>query len=714
MRKYVKTPTVYQMEAAECGAASLAMVFSFFGKHFSMEQLRAETGVSRDGCNAGNLFRVAEKYGLECHGYKKKAESLSKLKPPCILYWEFNHFVVFEGFRGGYVYINDPAYGRRRLTKKELKQGYAGAVLTFKKTTSFRKTERRGSLYGIVKNRIADQWDMMLRVFGVSLLMMFPGVLSVVLVQQFIDRVMIQGQTEVHAYILGAMAVVLLVYLILMGYRDCMQEKLEKRAMLFSLRGLLDKLLRLPISFFEQRYPGDLSVRIENHSKVNRYLMKDFMENVQMILHSVFYLILIFIYHPVLGGTVLCSACLSVAVLKGYEAVASNVAVLVQQETGKLAGMIGAGVRMKMTLKVSGAETAYLKKLKEQQKRKDKREQSLHFCRNVADVMTELIKWVTIAVLFAVGNRQIVQGNLSLGMLAAVVLLYLAFDKPVQMVARKLDHIQRAKAEIMREEDIYRHPFDDTLNKQNRKKNITEKLDGAIELRNVSFRYSNLQKPVLKHISFRMECGLRYALVGPSGAGKSTLLNVMNGLYLPEEGTVFLDGTDRNRIPKEVRTASVSNVSSNGVFFDGSIRENLTMWNPNISESDLVWAAKDACIHDEIVNKPGAYEYRLTEDASNLSGGQRQRLEIARALATNPSILILDEATSALDPMVEKRIMDNIKRRGCTCIIAAQRLSAVRDCDRILVLKGGNLVQDGTHEELMLQEGIYRTLVNSK
>ena len=714
MKKYVKTPTVYQMEAAECGAASLAMVFSFFGRHFSMEQLRAETGVSRDGCNAGNLFRTAKKYGLECHGYKKPVEALSKLNPPCILHWEFNHFVVLEGFRGRYAYINDPAYGRRRLTKEELKQGYSGAVLTFKKTSSFCKTEERGGWCRITKNRVADQWDIMLRVFGISLLMMFPGVLSVVLIQQFIDRVMIHGQSEICNYIFGAMAVVLLVYLILIIYRNVLQEKLEKRALLFSLHSMLDKLLRLPISFFEQRYPGDISVRIENHAKVNHYLVKDFMENVQMILHSVFYLILIFLYHPLLGGTVLCSACLSAAVLRRYEAEASNMAVLVQQETGKLAGMIGAGVRMKMTLTVSGAEQSYLKKLKEQQKRKDKREQRLHFYRNVADVVTELIKWVTIAVLFALGNRQIVQGNLSLGMLVAVVLLYLAFVRPVQKIAVGLDHMQRVKAEVMREEDIYKYPSDEKTEKRNKEKSMAEKLDGAIELRNVSFGYDSLHKPVLKHISFRMECGLRYALVGPSGAGKSTLLNVVSGLYLPTEGTVFFDGTDRSRIPKEVRTASLSAVSSNGVFFDGSIRENLTMWNPNISDSDLVRAAKDACIHEEIVNKPGAYEFRLAEDASNLSGGQRQRLEIARALVTNPSILILDEATSALDSMVEKQIMDNIKRRGCTCIIAAQRLSAVRDCDRILVLEGGKLVQDGTHEELILQEGIYRTLVNSK
>jgi len=242
---------------------------------------------------------------------------------------------------------------------------------------------------------------------------------------------------------------------------------------------------------------------------------------------------------------------------------------------------------------------------------------------------------------------------------------------------------------------------------------MTMKLEGCVELDNISFGYGILEPPLVENFHFRLSSGKSIAFVGASGSGKSTVSKIISGLYQPWSGKVSMDGVPVKNIPKEILSSSISTVSQEITLFSGTIKENLTMWNKSVMDADMVKAAKDACIHDVITSKPGAYDYRLKEGGSNLSGGQRQRLEIARALVTNPSILIMDEATSALDPVVEKEIIDNIKRRGCTCVIVAHRLSAIRDCDEIIVMDRGKIVQRGNHEELAQVEGHYQRLIQN-
>lgn len=269
------------------------------------------------------------------------------------------------------------------------------------------------------------------------------------------------------------------------------------------------------------------------------------------------------------------------------------------------------------------------------------------------------------------------------------------------------------KADMSRVEDIMRYEQDGKFEEAEEKIPMTAKLTGEVELRDVSFGYNILERPLVENFNFHLKSGSSIAFVGSSGCGKSTVSKIVSGLYLPWSGNVFMDGMSLKQIPKEILSCSVSTVSQDITLFSGTIRDNLTMWSSSVLEEDMIRAAKDACIHDIITKKPGAYEYELTEGGSNLSGGQRQRLEIARALVTNPTILIMDEATSALDPLVEKEIVDNIKRRGCTCVIVAHRLSAIRDCDEIIVMDRGKIVQRGTHEELKTQEGHYQRLIQN-
>lgn len=706
MKTYVKTPVVYQTEAAECGAASLAMVFSFFGHYVPMEQLREETGVSRDGCNAANLCRVAEKYGLESHGYKKSVQGLRTLKLPCILYWEQNHFVVLEGFKGKRVYINDPAYGRRRLTKEEFKEGYAGIVLTFRKTEQFQKVGRPAGIRHVIKSRAESQKEWLAVLTGLCFLENFPMIAGILMFQLLMDEVILPKDTKLLFPLLFGMVINFLAYLLLSYGNRVLEKRIFKKAKLLSLRNLLKKLLHLPMLFFEQRYPDDLAVRVENHGKVSRLILKDCFGIVQRSFASLFYLLLIFLYSPLL-------ALESLVVLAGalllfriqYEPLAEQ-SVRVQLETGKLANMLGTGLRLQETLKIAGVETEYLRKLRGQEKRKKAAEKILNCLQKRLWVLLHVMLLLGIVILSFAGSFRIGEGTLSTGMLFATVLFYINLFRPVLYMAGRVESMGKAKADAVREEDILAYPEERGIAKQ-KKKNIMEKLDGALEVRNLSFGYNRLQTAVLSDVSVSIGCGERIAFIGTSGAGKSTLLKLLGGMYKPWDGVVLYDGTELEKIPKEVRNASISMVHPKGMFFAASIRENITMWNPNITENAWREAAKDACIHEDITAKSGGYEFPLEENGTNVSGGQRQRIAIARALATNPSVLILDDATGALDPLVEKRILDNIKRRGCTCLIAAQRLSTIRDCDRVFWMENGKIVRQVTQEELLLADGIY-------
>lgn len=713
MGNYAKTPTIYQMEATECGAASLSMIFSYFGKNLPLEQMRIETGVSRDGCNAGNIMRCAKKYGLACRGYRKEPSALRELQPPCIIHWNFNHFVVFEGFKGKYAYINDPAMGRRKLTAEELDESFTGVVLTFEKTDSFVKEKKKNTMTDFIKHRLDGQYNTLFRLFFVGLLLVFPGLLFPVLSQVFMDDVLIGGNTAWFMKLVLFMCATVMLQAGLTVYRNVVLTKLQKKMVLLSAREFLHNMFRLPVSFFDQRYVGDLSGRVRNNANVSVFLAGELAETVLNIFVSVFYLALLIFYSPVLTLIAVSTVIVNLAVVKITSEMLSGISIKLQQDSGKLAGAVCAGLSITSTLKASGAENEYVGRILGYNAKTICTEQKLNKIQQIINAVPDAVKMLGDVLILIVGGMIVINGKMTIGMLVAFVALFGSFAEPVDALVGFVKNIQTTKADISRVEDIMKYPVDEKFDSSAEKKKMRTKLEGSVELENVDFGYSRLKEPIVSDFSFKVECGSSVAFVGSSGCGKSTVSKVVSGLYKPWEGRVLFDGIPTEEIPNEVMNASVSTVSQNITLFSGTIRDNLTMWNSGISESDMIAAAKDACIHDVISQKPGAYDYKLSEGASNLSGGQRQRLEIARALATNPTVLIMDEATSALDPLVEKKIMDNIKRRGCTCIIVAHRLSAIRDCDQIVVMDRGRIVQRGSHDELSRLDGHYKRFISN-
>ena len=711
-KTYVKTPTIYQMEATECGAASLAMILAYYGRIVPLEQMRIDTGVSRDGCNARNILRAARKYGLTCKGWSKSLEDMLKLKTPCILHWNFNHFVVFEGIKGGCPYINDPAVGRRKLTMQELDECFTGIVLTFEKGEEFKKGGKRAGIGAFARKRLQGQVPVLALLIVFGLLLVVPGLVIPVFSQVFIDDILLGGSTEWTTALLTAMAGTVLLQALLTAYKYHVLHRLQNKMALMSVHEFLSRLFRLPLSFFDQRFAGDLSQRVENNNNVSTFLAGDLADTALSIFVAVFYLILMLLYSPLLTMVGVAGVALNLCAAYFGGRYLAGKTMKMQQDQGKMVGAVYSGLTISDTLKASGTENEYAGRVLGYYAKSISLEQSLGKVQEFLNALPRAVQEVSRILVLMVGSLLVIQGRLTPGMLTAFTSLLSSFTEPINKLITFVQKIQTTKADMNRVQDIEHYQIDPRFDRIEEAP-LETRLNGKVELQNVSFGYSRLEPPLIENFSFILQSGRSIAFVGASGCGKSTVSKIISGLYLPWEGSVLFDGVPLQKIPRKILACSVATVSQNITLFSGTIRENLTMWNPYVMEQDIVSAAKDACIHEAITRLPGAYDYNLTEGGGNLSGGQRQRLEIARALVANPSILILDEATSALDPITEKEIMNNIKRRGCTCVIVAHRLSAIRDCDQIIVMEHGKIVQRGTHEELKNQDGHYQRLIQN-
>ena len=709
-KRYAKTPTVFQMEATECAAAALTMVLAYFGRQVTLEQMRIECGVSRDGSSAKNIMRAGKRFGLEVHAYRKDIEGLLSLPVPCIIHWNFHHFVVWEGVKGKYCYINDPAAGRRKLSMDVIDSCFTGVVLTFKKTSDFMPSVSKKTFSSFIRENLRKEKQEVAALMVTGLLLVFPGMLVSVFSQIFVDGILVEENYNWFTGLIGAMIFTMIFRFALSFYRQMLLLRLQNKMTLSSAHAFLDHFFKLPISFFEQRSSGDLSKRVENNNNVNIFLTGDVAENILNVMVSIFYLIILLLYSPLLTAVGVGIVALNLLIMHLGAASLGDLSLKFKQDEGKMLGSLFAGILVSGSLKASGTEAEYASRLQGYYAKSIETEQKIGKRQEILDAIPEVAEQVTSVVILILGGILVIRGEITEGVLVAFNSLLAAFMLPINELAGFAARLQGAGADARRVEDVMSYREDPAF-EGSEKEDMGKKLEGRVSLRSVSFGYSALEQPLIKDFGFDLDPGSSIAIVGESGSGKSTVSKLISGLYRQWSGEILFDGVKRERIPEEVLSSSISVVSQNITLFSGSIRDNLTMWDRSVSETDVIRAAKDACIHDIITLRPAAYDYPVAEEGENFSGGQRQRLEIARALAKNPSILIMDEATSALDPITEKQILDNIKRRGCTCIMVAHRLSAIRDCDEILVMEKGSIVQRGRHEDLIKEEGCYRQLV---
>ncbi|MEM7114703.1 MAG: NHLP family bacteriocin export ABC transporter peptidase/permease/ATPase subunit [Chloroflexota bacterium] len=726
-KRRVKTPTVLQMEATECGAASLGIVLGYFGRIVPLEELREQCGVSRDGSKAINVVKAARKYGLTTRAFKKQPESLRTMAFPQIVFWNFNHFLVVEGFKGDTVYLNDPASGPRTVTFEEFDHAFTGVVVTFEPNESFVKTGQKPSLLKALWQRLAGSQMGLLFVVLAGLGLVIPGLMVPVFSRIFVDNVLIRGLDGWLGPLLLGMGLTTVITAVLTWLREYYLLRLEMKLSLSMSTQFLWHILRLPIVFFNQRYAGEIGSRVTLNDKVAQLLSGELATTVVNIITVIFFVGLMFWYDVVLTVIGVSLVILNIVALRYVSRRRVDGSQRLLNELGKLMGAGIGGLQTIETIKASGAESDFFARWSGYQAKVINAEQELGQYTELLSAVPPLLTTLNSIAVLAVGGLRVIDGAMTVGTLVAFQALMISFITPFNRLVELGSTLQEIEGDMSRIDDVLRYKLDKqfvapapSLPEDGKAASAPPlaggeggKLPGHIELKNVTFGYSRLDPPLIEDLNLTLRPGSRVALVGGTGSGKSTVARLVAGLYEVWSGEILFNGFSHSQLPRDLLTNSLSMVDQDIFLFEDSVHNNLTLWDDTILDSTIRQAARDAQIHNVISARGGGYESLVAEGGQNFSGGERQRLEIARALVGNPTILILDEATSALDPLLEQTIDENIRRRGCTTIIVAHRLSTIRDCDEIIVLERGKVVQRGTHDEMVHQDGRYATLIQS-
>lgn len=710
-----KTPTFLQMEAVECGAASLGIILSYYGLYRPLEELRLQCGVSRDGSNARSIVEAARHYNMETRGFRCKPENLASQRMPLILHWDFSHFLVLEGIKGGYAYLNDPASGHRKVSMDELGGSFTGVTLSLTPGGDFQKGGKKYSVAADVARRLMTEKSALFFVLFVGLLMIVPGLAQPVFTQIFIDEILPMTHRDWLFNLLLAMGTVCCLDVLLNFLRALCLAKWQTKLTIADSSSFFMHIIRLPVAFFQQRYSGEVAMRVGFNEQVANVLTGEAATALLDLMVAVFYLLLLFQYSvrlTVIGATI---SLMNLALMYLMRKRLLEISMKVQQNAGKTMGTAVGGIQLIETLKANGNEADFFSKWAGHNAQLTQGRLEMGLVSQVTVIGPALLNAVNTALIMIMGGFQIMDGVMSAGIFMAFRGLMGNFQAPLGKLMNLGNSLRQTEMQMQRLNDVLRYDIDSVFYPAQPPKPIKRrKLSGLVEMRDVAFGYSPLKAPLIENFSLTLEPGKWVALVGGSGSGKSTVARVVSGLQREWSGKILFDGMERAEIPNDVIVNSIAAVDQEIFLFSGTVKDNLSLFSSAIPRTDIVTAAIDAAIHDDITRLEGGYDHKTKEGGANFSGGQRQRLEIARALSCNPSILIFDEATSALDPITEEAIITNIRRRGCACLMVAHRLSAFRDCDEIIVMEYGKIAQRGTHKQMLAAGGLYKALVTQQ
>ena len=708
-----RVPVVMQLEALECGAACLAMVLAYYGKWLPLEQVRVDCGVSRDGSNARNILQAARGYGLDARGFKMELSAIRESGSfPCIIHWNFNHFVVLCGFRGRYAYLNDPARGNVRVSMDEFDQAFTGICLTFAPGEGFAPGGKRESTLAFARRRLTGAGAAVAFVTLMSVAGYLFAVIHPAFARFFLDRLLTGENRELLTPFIGLLLAVSLLHILTAALQAVYSLKINGKMAVIGSSSFLWKLLHLPMEFFAQRTAGDLQTRHIANAAVAQTMVNTVAPLLISASMAVFYLVVMLRYSPLLTLVGISCILLNILMSRLISQKRVNITRVQMRDKGKLAAATVSGIQMIETIKANGAERGFLRHWTGYQASVNAQDVKYTRLNQYLGMLPALVSTLANASVMVLGVWLCMRGQFTLGMVAAFQSFLMSFLSPAMTLVSAGQTFQELRTQVERIEDVMTYPSDVVFTKETEAETY-EKLSGEVELKNVTFGYSRLGKPLISDFSLHIRPGGAVAFVGASGCGKSTMARLISGLYQPWSGEVLFDGKRLTQIDRAVFTGSVAVVDQEITLFEDSIADNIKLWDDSIENFEMILAARDAQIHADIIARPGGYQGKLAEGGRDLSGGQRQRLEIARVLAEDPHIVILDEATSALDARTEYEVMKAIRDRGVTCIIIAHRLSTIRDCDEIIVLDHGQVVERGTHEALYARGGYYTELISN-
>ena len=711
-----KVPVIMQMEALECGAASLTMILAYYGKWIPLEQVRADCGVSRDGSNAKNILKAARSYGLNAKGYRYEPEGLKENgKFPCIIHWNFNHFVVLDGFKGSKAYLNDPAKGSYSVPMEIFDKSFTGICLMFDPAENFEPGGAPKSVLMFAKKRLKEAETAMVFVAVTTLITALLGIITPAFSRIFMDRLLTGENPEWFLPFIFALGGISVIQLIVEWIKAVYSLKINGQLSAVGSTAYMWKVLRMPMEFFSQRMAGDIQQRQRMNATVAQSLVETFAPLALNTVMLVFYFVVMLRYSPILTLVGVASVVINLVVSKIISNKRINITRVQMRDAGKLAGSTVAGIEMIETIKASGAENGFFEKWAGYQASVNTQQVRFERLNQYLGMIPELVSSLANIAVLILGVYFTINGKFTVGMIMAFQGFLSSFTAPAQTLISAGQTLQEMRTQMERVEDVMEYPTDVNCSRDGISEDAEySKLSGSVELKNVTFGYSRLAEPLIRDFNLTLKTGSRVAFVGTSGCGKSTLSKLISGLYKPWEGEILFDGKPIEEIDRSVFTGSLAVVDQDIILFEDTIANNIKMWDGSIEDFEIIMAARDAQLHEDIMQREGGYSYKITEGGKDFSGGQRQRMEIARVLAQDPTIIILDEATSALDAKTEFEVVSAIKDRGITCIVVAHRLSTIRDCDEIIVLDNGEVVERGTHDELYAKGGVYTQLVTNE
>lgn len=713
--KVAKVPVILQLEALECGAASLAMILAYYQKWIPLEKVRVDCGVSRDGSNAKNILIAARNYGMIAKGYRYEPDSLKKQgKFPCIIHWNFNHFVVLNGFKKNKAVINDPAKGMVELTMDEFDRAFTGICIMLEPGENFIPDGKKKSMLGFVKKQLVGAGVAMAFTAFVSFITALVGIINPVFSRIFMDR-LITGKNPSWIYpFFILLSVFAVLQVVLAGIQAIYYLKIQGKLAIKANAQYMWHVLRMPVEFFTQRMAGDITARKNTNESIASTLINTLAPTVFNIVMMVIYLAVILRYSVWLSLIGISGIIINVLVNQYISGKRTNISRVQMRDQAKLASTTVAGIEMIETIKSSGAENGFFEKWSGYQASVNTQNVKALKLNEYYGLIPKIVMTTVNTTILALGLYLIIQKQFSVGMLFAFQSMLSSFIAPIKELSNAGNTIREMRTNMERIEDVMEYPTDVVL-EENHEKNVSyDKLTGNLELRNVTFGYSHLAPPLIENFSMTLKVGQKVAFVGGSGCGKSTLSKLISGLYKPWSGEILFDGKPISEIDRNIFTGSLAVVDQDITLFEDTVANNIKMWDGSIEDYEMIIASRDANLHEDIMLRDGGYQYKMLEGGRDFSGGQRQRMEIARVLAQDPTIIIMDEATSALDAKTEYEVVKAIKDRGITCIVIAHRLSTIRDCDEIIVMEHGKIVERGNHEELMEKHGKYEELIMSE